>query len=331
MYKDCFDVRVAREVADACGCRHEVLRIDDGFLRAFPDLAEKTVWITDGTHDVFGSHELYLSRQARAIAPIRVTGNYGGEILRGASTFKATALNDGLFHRDFLPSVQRARQTLADLRKEHPVSFALFREVPWLLHGRLRSAESQLTVRSPYTDNEIVALAYRLPVTQRFERWQGLIGAGNARLASIRADRKRMTNESSVTAHAARLGNTLLFKAEWYYGPGMPHWLGPIDNLLAGRRSPLPFVGTHKIEHYRMWLRDALSDYAQSVLCAPSAMSQAYLNGSSAADVVTAHRRGRRNFSTEINRLMTLELVHRLFIRGHAQPVSAVAPIIGRN
>ena len=88
MFRDCQDVVVARQVASACGQPHEVIGVGDEFLRRFPEYAERTVYLTDGCADVTRSPDLYVNEKAREIAPVRMTGNYGGEVLRRVRAFK---------------------------------------------------------------------------------------------------------------------------------------------------------------------------------------------------------------------------------------------------
>src|SRR5262249_19008041 len=81
-YYDCNDVRIARLVAKLCRQSHETIEVGQQFFSEFPSLAEKAVYVSDGTMDVTGSVELYVNRIARQIAPVRLTGNYGSEVLR---------------------------------------------------------------------------------------------------------------------------------------------------------------------------------------------------------------------------------------------------------
>src|SRR5207245_6263412 len=102
-----------------------------------------------------------FSRQARTLAPVRLTGNYGSEILRSHTTFKYTALSEELFTADLVPYIKEAVASFDDIKATHRVSFAASKEIPWHLYGRLAAAESQLIVRSPYLDNDLVALMYQ--------------------------------------------------------------------------------------------------------------------------------------------------------------------------
>ena len=88
MFRDCQDVVVARQVARACRQPHEVVGVGDEFLRRFSEYAERTVYLTDGCADVTRAPDLYVNEKAREIAPVRMTGNYGGEVLRRVRAFK---------------------------------------------------------------------------------------------------------------------------------------------------------------------------------------------------------------------------------------------------
>jgi asparagine synthase (glutamine-hydrolysing) len=116
MYRDCYDVKVARKVADACHQTHQTLGLDKKFLSGFQKYAEKTVYITDGYFDVSGAYEMYLNNLARDIAPIRITGNYGGEVLRGiGGMLKAAPPDEKLYSSDISPYIQEAEKTVTAL------------------------------------------------------------------------------------------------------------------------------------------------------------------------------------------------------------------------
>src|SRR5438094_5264666 len=160
------DDRLAKRVAETCGLAHRFLRIGPDFFSDFASHVDRTVYATDGCFGVLGAHEIYLNKQARYLAPVRLTGNYGSEILRGVSTFKPLALSPNLFNPDFRRSLTSSTRLVAG-GNEHPVTSAAFREVPWNLFGSLAAGRSQVTFRTPYLDNKIVALAYQAPGTLR--------------------------------------------------------------------------------------------------------------------------------------------------------------------
>jgi asparagine synthase (glutamine-hydrolysing) len=316
IYRDCFDVTVARALAKACDQPHHVIPLGDDFFINFSAHAERTVWLTDGCLDLCGAHEVYLSRRARELAPVRLTGNYGSEVLRSATTLKYTAPPDRLFDVALTASISEARALFAEMNLGHKVSFAVFKEIPWHLYGRLAAAESQLIVRSPYMDNELVALTYQAPPQLRAtnKTMLRLIAELSPSLYQIETDMGYGGTDPRLAAYLRRVHRYLLFKAEWYYNAGMPHWLARLEhNALAQALEGL-FLGSHKIEHYRLWFRNQLSEYVQSMLGDSSTAARAYLDRPAFGELITAHRTRARNCMNEMNRLLTLELIQRLLL-----------------
>ncbi len=84
MFRECQDVRVARRIAKVCQQPHEVIGVGDEFLKQFPYYADRSIYLTEGGVDVYRASDLYVSEKARAIAPVKVVGTYGSEIVRGA-------------------------------------------------------------------------------------------------------------------------------------------------------------------------------------------------------------------------------------------------------
>ena len=74
-----------------------VIRVGEEFLSQFPHYSERTVFLTDGCVDVKHAPDLYVNERAAKIAPVRMTGNYGGEVLRRVRAFKPVDPVPGLF------------------------------------------------------------------------------------------------------------------------------------------------------------------------------------------------------------------------------------------
>jgi len=140
-----------------------------------------------------------------------------------------------------------------------------------------------------------------------------LIAAGSKELQGIRTDRG-LGGAGSWTAPIARSLLEFTFRAEYAYDYGMPQWLARVDHALAPLRLERLYLGRHKFCHYRTWYRDALSGYVREMLLDARTLSRPYLNRSVVEQVVRGHLSGTANYTTEIHRLLTLELQHRLFI-----------------
>ena len=105
MFRDCQDVVLARRVAKVCRQPHEVIKVGDEFLFRFPHYAERSVYLTDACVDVSRSPDLYVQERAREIAPVRIAGTYGSEIVSQAVMFKPGEALSGLFCPEILSCV----------------------------------------------------------------------------------------------------------------------------------------------------------------------------------------------------------------------------------
>jgi asparagine synthase (glutamine-hydrolysing) len=322
IFRDCQDVIVARQVASACQQPHEVIPVGDEFLSRFPHYAERTVYLTDGCADVSRSPDLYVNERARQIAPVRMTGNYGSEILRRLRAFKPAEPAPGLFCPEFLSHAHSARETYARLLQGHAISFIAFRQAPWHHYGTLSLEQTQLSLRSPYLDNDLVRTAYRGPdsaivkgdIFANNDDCVRLIADGNAALRRIRTDRGLAGDQGRLPAAVLRGFLEFTFKAEYAYDYGMPQWVARIDHLFSPFHLERLFLGRHKFYHFRVWYRDTLSRYVEEMLLDPRTLSRPYLEGKRLETVVRGHLKGDRNYTTEIHKVLTLELLHRLFL-----------------
>ena len=315
-FRDSEDVLVARRVARVCGRPHQVISVDGDFLKHFPRYAERTMYLTEGCVDLSRSPDLYVSERAREIAPIKVVGTYGSEIIRQEPMFKPMAPSPGLFGAELLSEVQKAATTYAELRREHPLTFSAFRQSPWYHSGVLSLEQSQLTVRSPFLSNDFVRTVFRAPksVHANGDVRLRLIGDGNAALGQIRSDRGIGGAAGPLSRTLSRAILEFSFRSEYAYDTGMPQWLARIDHLFSPLHLEKRFLGRHKFYHFRVWYRDALSGYVRDMLLDSKTLSRPYLERKGVEAAVLGHLKGNRNYTTEIHKLLSLELLHRLFL-----------------
>jgi len=316
IYREPEDVKIARRIAAICHQPHQTIVVGEEFFTQFPALAERTIYLTDGVMDVSGAPDLYTNQLARQIAPIRLTGNYGQEILRGVIAFRPVSLFPKIFHPGFVPYIQNARQTYFSELGSNPISFVAFKQIPWHHFSRLSLESSQLTLRSPYLDNDLVRLSFRLPaqLADFIEPQLWLIAQGNAEMESIGTDRGSRWRPTPVLSSLQHFVKEFTFKAEYAYDYGMPPWLVKIDGALSRLRLERHFLGRHKFYHFRIWYRDQFSDFIRSVLLDSRALSRSYLDKTQVEKIVIAHTTGAGNYTAEIHRLLSIELMHRTLI-----------------
>jgi len=316
MFRECRDVTLARQVAQSCGQSHQVIKVGKEFLSRFPHYASRAVYLTDGCVDVGRAFDLYLNERVRKIAPVRMTGNYGGEVLRRVRAFKPVIPLPGLFNSELLSQIERTEETYGDLLRGHPVSFAAFKQGPWYHHGVLSLEQTQLSMRSPYLDNDFVRTVFRSPESALASNAVSLrlIADGNRALLRIPTDRGLAGNHTPLLRAVSRALLEFQFKAEYAYDLGMPQWVARTDHSLSAFHLERLFLGRHKIAHFRIWYRDVLGDYVKEVLLDPRSLSRPYVERKGLEAIVRGHLKGHRNYTAEIHQLLTLELLHRLFL-----------------
>lgn len=310
MYRENQDVYLARRVSEICDQPYQVITVGDEFLSQFAHYAERSIYLTDACVDVSRSPDLYANEKVREIAPVRMVGTYGSEMLLHAVMFKPGEVAEGLFRPDVLPELRAARETYDASRRTHPVSFVAFRQTPWYHYGVLMLEQTQVAVRTPYLDNDLVKTIYRAPgsVAANEESRMRLIRDGNPALARLRTDRG--LGSSAI----ARAYFEFTFKAEYAYDYGMPQSVAQIDHFFAALHLERLWLGRHKIFHFRLWYRTALAKYVQEILLDPRTLARPYLQRSGLETIVRDHLKGNRNYTTEIHRLLSLELLHRIFL-----------------
>ena len=316
MLRDSQDVQVARKIAGLCGQSHEVIRVGEEFLAQFPHYSERVVYLTDGCVDVRNSSDLYINEKARQIAPVRMTGNFGGEVLRRVRAFKAEDPVPGLFHPEVSACIEQTKVTFHGLTQGHPLSFAVFRQAPWHHYGLISLEESQLSLRSPFLDNEFVRTVFRAPQSAMTsdDLSLRLIADGDPALRRVRTDRGLGGNLPSWAAALQRAYFGFTFRAEYACDLGLPQRLSGYDRALAGLGLERVFLGRHKFYHYRLWYRDALGSYIREMLLDSRTLSRPYLQRAALERIVNEHVAGKRNHTTAIHKILTLEYIHRLFI-----------------
>jgi asparagine synthase (glutamine-hydrolysing) len=315
-YRECQDVRIAGHIARLAHQPFSTIPIDHDFLTHFPRLAEETVRISDGRMDVTGAIDLYVQRHISQISPIRITGTNGGEILRRLVAFKPTPLQGNFFDGELASAIQQAELTYQEERKGHQLSFTAFKQAPWYMNSKFIVEREHLLLRMPYFDNELVALSYRAPLELATSNAPALrlIAEGNPALGQIGTDRGlRADRIPGLTAlrHAVK---QFTFKAEYAHDYGMPQGLAKMDSMLSVFHLERLFLGRHKFHHFRVFYRDELSNYVKDLLLDPLTKQRSYLNHKAIEKMVMSHTRGSANYTLELHKLLTLELIERTLL-----------------
>jgi len=320
MYRETFDVQVAREVSRVSGFPHSVITLGQEFVELFPAYLNRAVYVSDGYLGISGAAELYLNAQVRAIAPIRVTGNYGGELLRGDRAFKYHAARLPLISRDLIRHVKETEPAFHRFEAVDPLTFALFRQVPYMGYGRMAIEQSQVVLCTPFLDNDLARLVYRAPsrLLKGPKISTYIIASYNPDLLSIPTDRGLLSGESLAGRQWMHSYREVLFKAEYWSSHGMPGWLSRISSFGLGRILQNNFLGRHKFQHYLAWSRTILSSYIWETLNSGLRELEPLFNRKTVMSMVDEHLKGRNNYLDEIDKLLTLCLASQILLKPSA-------------
>jgi len=320
-YRESEDVILGRKVAEMAEQPFQVIHVGEEFLSRFPSYAERSIYLTDSCVDVSRTPVLYSNERAAEIAPVRMTGNYGGEIIRSVRAFKPSNVTPGVFSSEFSSYIHATQDTYAGLIQTRPATFSAFRQTPWHHWGLHALEQTQLSPRSPFLDNDLVRTVYRSPeaatmknnIFEDNDECLRLIADGSPALRALRTDRGLGAPPTLASAITRGLLE-FTFKAEYAYDYGMPQRVAQIDHALSAFHLERLFLGRHKYYHFRVWYRDALSGYVKEMLLDPRTLSRPYLERKAIEPMVQGHLKGDRNYTTEIHKVLTLELMHRLFL-----------------
>jgi len=174
--------------------------------------------------------------------------------------------------------------------------------------------QTQLCMRSPFLDNDFVRTVFRSPLAALASNDVSLrlIKDGNPALLRIPTDRG-LAGSGGAAQAIRKMLLEFSFKAEYASDMGMPQWLARLDKYSPLRVEHL-FLGRHKVFHFRVWYRDALANYLRETLLDARSLGRPYIEGKKLEAIVQGHISGNRNYTTELHKALTLELLHRLFI-----------------
>jgi asparagine synthase (glutamine-hydrolysing) len=198
-----------------------------------------------------------------------------------------------------------------------------FQEIPWKRFGTPAASRSQVSFRTPYLANEIVALAYQIPKQLRVSPLLALELVRNSQpaLSDIYTDMGQMGRGGRLATLSRRTFSKVVCKLDYLFSQGLPHRLSPLDPILKGVASGLKIFGLHKYLFYRSWFRKELAEYVNGILLDSRIQRSPLWNSDRLRQMAVEHISGRKNYVLEIDAVLTLEAVERvLFHDLHCEP-----------
>jgi hypothetical protein len=181
---------------------------------------------------------------------------------------------------------------------------------------------SQLNLRSPFLDNDLVNLLYRAPHEgfngSSFEMYA--IARNKPRLLEIRTNLGLAGNAPPLISKAIRMTIRTRGLADkvlnWDTLPySLQHMVAKVDaRVLSPLYLDRLFRGFGYFRHYNLWFRQELAPYLREMLLDDRTLSRPYWNAKHLARIVNDHIDGRGRYLSEIRKVLTIELIHRTLV-----------------
>jgi asparagine synthase (glutamine-hydrolysing) len=305
------DIQRARKVAKICKTEHEVINISQEFFREFPAFAQRGVYLSDGTHEALAAHDVYLNQIARHIAPVRLTGKFGSEVVKTRRVIPWVSHRTNFVHPDLKPLLDQL-QPRHRVGQKYSLRTTVFEEIPWYESGGVAIEQSQLVLRTPYLDNDLVRLMFQAPSEVRAARQlqARFIRETSPELATFPTNLGDLGRNGFLVPKIRYILYRALFKMEYIYLFGTPHWLTWLDRRFERLRLERVFAGREKFEGYRIWIKTKLSDFICDTLLNPEAHYTDFFERQAVERMVKCHIAGTHNYLNEINKVLTIELIY---------------------
>lgn len=323
MYRDTFDVRFAPRVAKTCKQTYQLIKLnDEKFLEEYPFYVEKAIFLSDGLVSVDKADVIYFNKLSRSVAPIRITGVYGSQVLKNISGLRERSPIKKIINFDFNRFLSAAKDSVPESIKGHRLSSMLFKEIPWWWNGFVACHSTQIDVRSPYLDYDFIKVLYKAPsesldFATNFQ--QVLIKEGNPELMLIPATSMIGGSSSVIISKIkSRLIENLILADKIFIREKLPynmtHFMGKVDSLLSLFNFDKLVLGFADFRRYRVWYRDQLSEYLKETLLCDRTFNRPYWDKKYLSMVVNNHIYGRGTFLREIRKILQIEMIHRVLL-----------------
>ena len=305
------DYHLARKISDYLGCDHQYIQIGKSFLDWFPSLAFDAVYLTDGFGCVQNAISLFLLDSIKHPTGLTVTGKFGSEFIRGA---------EGVLGNHDLAMINPDLQDVIRQQSIAPRPDGWFGDKTISYHQHLmrrldecRSvwAGNQLAERyktwtaTPYLDNEMVDLMFRMPESLR---------QGDNLIHSL------ALNDQTLSAMPSNRGEFAGKHGKWDSVLGLYyHSLWNLSLVTNSTRLPpylkadlLPFP-TQRISKWKTWFRDNFQSFVKEILLDPRTIRRNIFDPKLLQNTLAGDLSQMRNLVV-LNRMLSIEVLHRLFI-----------------
>ena len=325
----CHDARFARDICAVLGTQHHFYELRPDYLL---DIAEQGVRLTDGMQNCVHMHMLApLPAEAQHVRALYI--GFMGDVLMGHGIDRqmftycdestAVQVHFAIHLKQNLivfPPPEQKELFSEDLQRrigdavfdsyravfaEATSKLAADQRTYFDLRQRMRrmtlmgpeEVRSQVEVRTPFCDNDLVGFVLSLPPGLRLERY-----------LMLKAIARAFPNVAKVPTEKTLLPLVACFRDLRIRADNQVRW--------RLRAAGLKWVPEHKhrpYADYNGWMRTVLRPWVEETLLSKRALERGYFNPATIQRLVAEHMAG-ANHERKLGGLLALELWHRQFI-----------------
>ncbi len=323
-YRDSMDVTLAAKIAASLDLRFTKMYLEQDFFRDFATYASKAIFMSDGVANVFQTHAVYLFSRVRELVPLVLSGKFGSQTMGRRFLVGEPRLDSRILStRHVSETGPLARHTRTFNGWQGVMNVAR-----WLWpagFGVLQGCYAR--ERFPFLDRELLDLLFNAPQSflERATIQKYIVSRDCPVLAGLPSDGGEFISSGSSLADSRlrAVGRAIRFSIKLDRGgqhPRRDYVLTKLDPVLVGTGADRLFLGRCDLVSYRHWVKYELRAFFKNILEDDRTLSRSYLNPDFVRQMTAAHFGNRFDYTSEIRRIVSLELWYRQFIDNEPVP-----------
>jgi hypothetical protein len=330
------DALTAQALCRAYGLPHQIVPLDDDFLRHLAEYCVEASRLSGGLASLGQAHQIHLYRKLPHKFAGRVSGNMGNQLGRaGVEHVSMRAADVSIFNPELQKRAsERPRFAWSNQQAgSHPTTsfeFLFQREFPFTQLGNYSLGDSFAVQQSPYATRDLISLCSRQPLREDAARTMSPL---RLRLNDLR---HRFLGEPETYSFQRRLihrigGFAASYPINWGWrakggvslGGAIRGSLTAVDaySERAGWDSGLPgrvlralhITGLHEHRKAKRWLREYLRDFVNDTLLSKEARDAGVFHTPTLTRMVEEHCSGRASHNRALVLALDLALAAKNF------------------
>jgi asparagine synthase (glutamine-hydrolysing) len=280
-YKNIFQdsIFLVKKIANSIAQNVNILEFGDDFIDNFYHILTNSIYFSEGAFNPQSLIELYMYMLARKIAPIHISYCCGTSIFNN-ERFSNLKTNRMEVISNDLKEIIKSKPDKNEIYESN-LNFYFEKGIALENAFRFRLQQSQCNIRLPFLDNDLIKIIYRSPL-EALE--------GNE--ISIRLCKN---NNIDLTEYSKKFKQNLLYK-------------------LSGKNKANRDINKLYWRNLQKSSKDKIAVCLKEILLDNKTINRPFFNRNKYEERISKLLDNKNYFSEDINKVLTLELLHRFFI-----------------